>query len=555
MRKTKMFHPEQRWAVGLLRRRHRAPDRLGAVVTVSILTTATLLQVSFHVNGLPAALDYAALRPWHLTLGRYIGSVGASIFIGLTNGLLSLVARALTDFEVHRTETEYEDAYIVKVCIFQFVNSFITLYYIAFVKAAGVDLDLPWFGWMRARIDEARRAWESHHHHQHLHPTALATAATNTAAFAADLPIERRPLPFTNTTAFGAPYASEYCHDLDHFEYTDADIRAHNDGVNPFCMPELTKLLVSFVIVSQVLGMLTDFLLPWASARAKTMFEDWWLRHMVDDDDETAGSAVEVALASPAAATGAEGGARGSSRGGTTGGGEALGTTGERKPRSSSGGGSTSSWRWSGIGVRNSEGEGQAWHRLRDESPFAHYEPSPTAVAGGGGAVVVQGVPPDDLPRRGDGGCCALLLLGGRLARALLLPCCGGHAYVKGMTVYEEQAKLTKFDHTTGLTGVIPQYIRLVIQAGYIVLFAPAFPLAALVCLLSNLIRLRANLSLLLYTTQRAKFRCGQDIGTLQGALRVLSMLAVASHAGLLVFTSTQLQRCCAAAAVWVHGH
>ena len=69
---------------------------------------------------------------------------------------------------------------------------------------------------------------------------------------------------------------------------------------------------------------------------------------MVDDDDETAGSAVEVALASPAAATGAEGGARGSSRGGTTGGGEALGATGERKPRSSSGGGSTSSWRWSG---------------------------------------------------------------------------------------------------------------------------------------------------------------------------------------------------------------
>ena len=78
-------------------------------------------------------------------------------------------------------------------------------------------------------------------------------------------------------------------------------------------------------------------------------------------------------------------------------------------------------------------------------------------------------------------------------------------------------------------------------QIGYVVLFAPAFPLAAGLCLLTNIWRLRTDAYLLLYNTQRPPFRCGQDIGTLQGALSVIAKLAVATHVGLLVYTSTQL--------------
>ena len=73
------------------------------------------------------------------------------------------------------------------------------------------------------------------------------------------------------------------------------------------------------------------------------------------------------------------------------------------------------------------------------------------------------------------------------------------------------------------------------------VIFAPAFPLAALVCFVSNIFRLRADARLLLYNTQRPPLKQAQDIGTLQGALRVLLLLGLATHAGLLVFTSTQL--------------
>lgn len=44
------------------------------------------------------------------------------------------VAKRLTDWENHRTESEYENALILKNFIFQFVNSYISLFYIAFLK-------------------------------------------------------------------------------------------------------------------------------------------------------------------------------------------------------------------------------------------------------------------------------------------------------------------------------------------------------------------------------------------------------------------------------------
>ena len=36
--------------------------------------------------------------------------------------------------------------YVVKVCLFQFVNSYISLCYVAFVKATGIQL--PWAQWV-----------------------------------------------------------------------------------------------------------------------------------------------------------------------------------------------------------------------------------------------------------------------------------------------------------------------------------------------------------------------------------------------------------------------
>lgn len=44
------------------------------------------------------------------------------------------IAIVLNNYENHRTETEYEDHLITKLFLFQFVNAYIALFYVAFYK-------------------------------------------------------------------------------------------------------------------------------------------------------------------------------------------------------------------------------------------------------------------------------------------------------------------------------------------------------------------------------------------------------------------------------------
>ena len=48
----------------------------------------------------------------------------------------------------------------------------------------------------------------------------------------------------------------------------------------------LDYLIVSFVLVSQVFGMLADFVVPYLSRKGAICFEHWWLRHMVDETED-----------------------------------------------------------------------------------------------------------------------------------------------------------------------------------------------------------------------------------------------------------------------------
>ena len=56
----------------------------------------------------------------------------AQIFV--MNMVYDRVARALNDYENHRTQSEYDNALILKTVLFQFVNSYSSLVYIAFIK-------------------------------------------------------------------------------------------------------------------------------------------------------------------------------------------------------------------------------------------------------------------------------------------------------------------------------------------------------------------------------------------------------------------------------------
>ena len=66
-------------------------------------------------------------------------SVINSVQIQLTNLLYTFLANELTQRENHRTQAKYDDALVVKIFVFQFINSFTSFFYLAFLTEVVTD--------------------------------------------------------------------------------------------------------------------------------------------------------------------------------------------------------------------------------------------------------------------------------------------------------------------------------------------------------------------------------------------------------------------------------
>lgn len=103
------------------------------VVVISVVTCIFILRIVMSASN--------ALLIGNIQLSGIIASVLNAIQIQVFNSLYGDYARSLNDYENYRTDTEYEDALIAKTFIFQFVNSFAALFYIAFIKPYIQNLD------------------------------------------------------------------------------------------------------------------------------------------------------------------------------------------------------------------------------------------------------------------------------------------------------------------------------------------------------------------------------------------------------------------------------
>ena len=56
------------------------------------------------------------------------------VLIMVFNYIYELIAIFLTEKELHRTQTGYDDALTLKIYLFQFVNYYASIFYIAFFK-------------------------------------------------------------------------------------------------------------------------------------------------------------------------------------------------------------------------------------------------------------------------------------------------------------------------------------------------------------------------------------------------------------------------------------
>ena len=104
-------------------------------ILIVIGTIAAIFSLKLIMNGV------AALNPNGLQIGSIFASILNSIQITVFNIIYSDVAIQLTDYENHRTDTKYEDSLIAKTFLFQFVNSYASLFYIAFFKPFLLDID------------------------------------------------------------------------------------------------------------------------------------------------------------------------------------------------------------------------------------------------------------------------------------------------------------------------------------------------------------------------------------------------------------------------------
>jgi len=101
----------------------------------------------------------------------------------------------------------------------------------------------------------------------------------------------------------------------------------------------------------------------------------------------------------------------------------------------------------------------------------------------------------------------------------------------------EEQAK--KFSYPSAFDD----YNEIVIQYGYCILFAAAFPAAPLFAWLNNIVEMRTDGLKLLQAFQRPHPRGAKDIGRWQSIMTIMSHLSVFTNMLMLLYTSSQLKQ------------
>ncbi len=95
----------------------------------------TILTMVFLVLGVISAI-YVLKFSLKSNLGWMVSAIASLLNVSqimLFNLVYQNMAIRLTDQENHRTDTEYENALILKVFVFQFINSYASLFFLAFV--------------------------------------------------------------------------------------------------------------------------------------------------------------------------------------------------------------------------------------------------------------------------------------------------------------------------------------------------------------------------------------------------------------------------------------
>ena len=183
-------------------------------------------------------LDEKALwRAYAPSIGSGIGGALNATFIVLMNYVYRYLAEYLNEFENHRTKTRHYDALITKTYLFQFINSYVALFYIAYIKALHINI----------------------------------------------LNLEQ----------------GEYCHDLSRYGVSSEELLAEGGGVNKNCMDELGAYLAFVLTFSRVLSIFLEWAVPAGMRKLNTFIEEANLRRALKAQLATTPDLKEMMIAAP----------------------------------------------------------------------------------------------------------------------------------------------------------------------------------------------------------------------------------------------------------------
>jgi len=102
---------------------------------------------------------------------------------------------------------------------------------------------------------------------------------------------------------------------------------------------------------------------------------------------------------------------------------------------------------------------------------------------------------------------------------------------VDALPKYEKEYYLNAWD------GTVDEYCEMVIQYGYITLFAAAFPLAPVAAFINNVVEMRTDAYKWLTVFNKPFYRGADDIGGWYNILNILSFIAVITNGLLIAFS------------------
>lgn len=100
----------------------------------------------------------------------------------------------------------------------------------------------------------------------------------------------------------------------------------------------------------------------------------------------------------------------------------------------------------------------------------------------------------------------------------------------------DKQIELDKYE-ASGMDGTFGDYLELIVQYGFVTLFAVAFPLAPVMAYITNILEVQVDKDKLLTKTRRPRPQNAKNIGQWYTTLEIVTSLSMVTNAGILCFT------------------